>query len=159
MRNLVAFASVAVALTATTHAAHAGGEDDYSGLAVAAPVFLGIEATPLVLGAADLVGKPDSKIYGGIELGAGALGTATNLALAIDFATAPNCSDCSGPVPYFAGLALVDAAVAAHGIYLLKKDRPDPTEIKLGSVHGHVAPTMVGDGRTNVAGLGIAGRF
>jgi hypothetical protein len=158
MRTFIASASVAVALIATTHPAHADDEN-WSGLGVAAPIFLGIEATPLVLGTADLVGKPDSKVYGGIELGAGALAAATNLALTIDLATASNCSDCSGPVPYFAGLALVDAAVAAHGIYLLHEERPDPTEIKLGSVHGRVAPTMVGDGRTNVAGLGVVGRF
>jgi len=156
MRNFLAFACVSLAVTAT---AHADNGDDYSSLGVAVPVWLGIEATPLVLGTADLVGKPDSKVYGGIELGAGGLATAANLYLAVSFATTSSCSDCMEPVPYLAGLAVIDAAVAAHGVYLLRKDRPDPTEIKLGSIRGRVAPTMVGDNHEHAPGVGIVGRF
>jgi len=59
------------------------------------------------------------------------------------------------------GLALVDAAVAAHGTYLLVRDRraePAPT-FHVGSARGTVAPTLVSDGKSSGAGLGLVGRF
>ena len=148
MRNLIA---AAVALTAAAHAAHADNTE--------VPRLLALEATPLVLGATDLIAQPESKAYGGIELGTSLASATLNIGVAAIFHDTPDCARCNEAVPYLVGLTVIDAAVAVHGAYLLGKERPDPTEIKLGSVRGRVAPTMVGDGRTNAAGLGFAGRF
>ena len=160
MRNFIALA----ALLCTVHAAHADTNNDdegalATGLARAFVIGGSIEATPLALGLADIVVRPESRTYGGIEVAAASIATAFNIYTSIDFLDS-NCADCARTLgPYVAGLTLVDIAVGAHGVWLLRKDRPDPTEINVGSVRGRVAPTMVGDGRTNVAGLGFAGRF
>ena len=117
MRNLTAVAAIATAtvlsLASPVHAE--SSPDDWGAAAVVIPIFLGLEVTSLALGTVDLVARPQSRTYAGVEVAVGGATAVLNTYLAIDFATTDNCSDCMSFVPVFAGLALIDAAVAAHG--------------------------------------------
>jgi hypothetical protein len=159
MRNRSAVAAIAAAtvlsLASPVHAETS--PDDWGGAAVGIPIFLGLELTPLVLGTVDVVARPQSRTYAGVEVAVGGVAVALNTFLAIDFATEDNCSDCGSLAPVFVGLALIDAAVVAHGAYLLLRD--EPAQVSLGSARGHVSPTVVSDGKDHGAGLGVVGHF
>ncbi|MDX2089264.1 MAG: hypothetical protein SFX73_15520 [Kofleriaceae bacterium] len=144
---LAALSLVALA----TEVAHA--DDDVIGAA-----SLAVQAAPLVMGVADLVGHDGGKGYGVAEIAFGGTAAAMNLrALAL-------LSSEGGPsgaeVAVFGGAAVIDAAVMVHGLYLVtREETPSPLQVKAGSLRGTFAPTLVSNGKASAPGLGLGGTF
>jgi len=151
---------VAAVLASTTGIAHANHdpEENWDGLGTALLVVGAIEIAPAALLAVDLVARPQSKVYGGVELAIGGSVALLNTVVAVDFYRTPNCSDCKETLPYFAAVIAVDLAAAAHGAYLLLRDEPPPM-FELGSARGTFTPAMVSDGKNAAPGLSLGGTF
>jgi len=110
-------------------------------------------------GIADVIGSDRGIAYGAIE-------TALNLPPAIAltyYAVAYSSSDRW----LDAGLAVVNGALAAHGVYSivhsLRSERTRGNErsamMKIGSVRANLLPAAISAGRTMTAGIGLGGSF
>lgn len=157
MRLLPLALVVTVATISTTRvpAARADdGDDPLAPLAATAHVaqlmIVAGEVTPVVLGVVDLAARPTSRGYGAMEM----LGGATLAIINVQLAAGD-----SERAMLFGVLAVIDAAVAAHGGYLAFRRTPPPTAFRIGAARGHVTPTLVGDGRALAPGLGVAARW
>jgi hypothetical protein len=154
MKPVALIVAALVSLTAAT--ARAEEADSWVVTGPGIPLLIGLELAPLALGVADLVARPSSRTYGGVEVAVGGTTAAVNVYLAIN---PGDCSSCDDGSTVFAMAAVVDLAVLAHGAYLLLRERDDEPAITLGSARGNVSPTIVSDGRVAVAGIGLGGTF
>ncbi len=159
MNRIASLLIAATVLTATTGIARADhpSEDSWDGVAVGFLVVGSIELAPPILLVVGLAVRPESKAFAVTEVVAGAVAATTNTWLAIAFAR-PDCPSCREWVPYFAGIAVLDLAVVAHGTYLLATHKPAPT-LELGTARGTFVPTVVSDGKAMAPGLGLGGTF
>ena len=107
-----------------------------------------LELTPLALGVYDLAAQPTNKIYGGFEIAVGGAALALNTYWVADGLERAD----SGDYTVAAGLAILDAAVVAHGIYTLARKEEERPRYTL-------TPTMVSDGKTSAPGFGLGGSF
>ena len=145
MKNVLGIAA-ALLVSLSARAAHADGDGPL------AWVYAATQLTALGCGVYDVVGTPRSTEYAVVEIGTGvASGAYAQYA-------ASNLSD-SGGAPLFGLLAVADQAVASHGVWLLTRDEPPPTEVSIGRARGRVAPTVVSDGHTMLPAMGIVGTF
>jgi hypothetical protein len=158
MNRIALIAASVLTLSFTASVARAEDRTDrWAGAGVGLVLFAGIELAPVVLGVTDLVKRPASKTYGGVELAVGTGAAALNTYLAIEWSRA-DCPSCNEVVPYFIGAAVLDAAIAAHGAYVLMRDEA-PAQLELGRARGTFTPTMVTDGKAAAAGIGLTGTF
>ncbi len=120
---------------------------DDSGLELLVLGVATVEMLPFAFAAADVIARPHSKVYGGIELGVGSLAAAINTAFLVEWGE----FDTAGAV--VAGLIALDVAVAAHGTYLLVRDRP------AADTSARLVPTMVSTQAGIAPALGVVGSF
>lgn len=140
--------AVLLAMTGTALADAPAVFDEHDFEAELGAVVL-VEMPPLVFGVLDLLKRPTSKLYGGVEIvwGAGALAL-NGYQLVNELGRQPAERDDIG---FLVGLAVIDAAVVTHGIYTLARgDRNRGLD---------VAPTVVSTSRATAAGLEIRGSF
>lgn len=145
---------IAIALLASPSVAAA----DYTNYVVGstgASIASGVTFTTI-----DVVKQPESKLYGGIELGVNSALAASQFYLA---ATISVERDESNSINYVAaGLGVWNLALAVHGGYVLmreEKARALGLALRVGGARGLVVPTTVSDGHAVGAGALFSGSF
>lgn len=121
---------------------------------------LGGIASGIAFTSIDLLARPSSRVYGLTEAvvnGAFVVGGVINLA---------TISGEHGDEikPFVAGIALWNAVLVVHGVYVATRPRSEPVAIpavafRVGHARGALAPTAVTDGHVVGAGLGVFGSF
>jgi hypothetical protein len=131
---------------------------DYTNFAVGTTG--GSIASGLTFTAIDVVARPKSKLYGGVELGVNAALAGSQFYLA---ATLVVPDDESNFFNYAAaGLGVWNFALAVHGGYLLlrnERDQAPGLAFDVGGVRSIVVPTTVSDGYAVGAGALVGGTF
>ena len=126
----------------------------------AEPIAIGIQLPALALGAIDLSTQAHGKTYGGIELAVGGTAAAYNVWFAVQFAQQDGTFGEHYVAGTLAGLAVVDLAIAAHGLYLARRsDAGETPTFVVGSVRASIAPSVVSDGKVAAPALGLGGTF